>query len=90
MTDKQDRSAGRNRVMLSAALIVESGEVKVRVRDLSRIGAKLVSDALIQADTDVILRHRNLFAAATVKWVRDGEIGIEFYRKQDLEVEKAA
>ncbi len=88
--DKKNRAAGRNRVMLAAQLLTRSGEEPVRVRDLSGNGAKLVAPPIAEEGTDVILRHRDLFAAAKVQWVRDGEIGIEFYRAQPSELEAAS
>ncbi|WP_407874786.1 PilZ domain-containing protein [Qipengyuania nanhaisediminis] len=83
MRDK-GRSAGRDRVMLFADLLTETGEEKVRVRDLSNMGAMLDSPAPIEAGADVIFRHRGMFAAAIVKWVKDGTIGIAFYRDQEI------
>ena len=93
--DQQERAAGRNRVMLAAQLLTRAGEKSVRVRDLSGRGAKLVAppatpqEPVTEQGADVIFCHRDMFAAAKVQWVRDGEIGIEFYTSQTPQTDPA-
>ena len=72
---------GRRRVLMAAAVISATGTFQVRIRDLSHSGANLSSDARLPANSDVIFRRGDLFAAAKVAWSDRTNAGIAFYRK---------
>ena len=65
---------------MAATLFTPEGVQKVRVRDLSPCGAKLVADRPIDGATDAIFKRGRLFAAARIVWTNGCETGLRFYR----------
>lgn len=75
------RTAGpRQRVIMAATLFTPDGVQRVRIRDLSPSGAKLVSELPLSGATDAIFKRGSLFAAARIVWTNGCETGLKFYR----------
>ena len=75
------RRTNRTRVLMTGLLITQTGNVRVTIRDISRTGAQMICKDKIAAGSDVLVKRGELFAAAHVAWVKDGEVGIRFYRE---------
>jgi len=72
------RSARRARVLLAARLHTPAGTVEARLRDLSRKGALVECGALPAVGTAVTFERGETRVPATVAWLADGRIGLEF------------
>lgn len=72
------RQAKRNRVLLSARLQTEYGEVEARLRDLSRKGALLECPQGLPAGSEVVFSRGSTIVPARVAWSSGGRIGLEF------------
>lgn len=75
------RSVPRTRVLMNATLFTPDGAFRVRVRDISRVGAQLYSYDRIHPGCDAIFKRGPLFLAARVVWTRGEHSGISFYRE---------
>jgi hypothetical protein len=80
-----DRSGQRRRVIMIATLLTRDGAFKVRIRDISQVGAQVVGAAGIARGSDTLLKRQSLFAAARVVWSEGEEAGLKFYRKLTAE-----
>jgi hypothetical protein len=81
---EQARATGRNRVLWAATVLTQDGSHSVRVRDLSRTGAQVLSERELPAGSDAIFRHGGEFVAARIAWSNAAEAGIQFYRELQL------
>src|SRR5688572_25322330 len=72
------RAARRARVLLAAKLITPSGEVDVRLRDLSRKGALIECAKQPPVGSEVTFVRGNTTVPARVAWAANGKIGLEF------------
>ncbi len=75
------RSTDRYRVLMAGTLFTPEGAQSVRIRDISRTGALIATEARAPAGCDSIFKRGKLFAAARVAWSNDKEAGLEFYRE---------
>lgn len=72
------RSAKRARVLLAAHLHTPDGIVPARLRDLSRKGALIECVASAKVGSSVLFERGAIKVSATVAWIADGRIGLEF------------
>ena len=72
------RAAKRARVLLTAKLETRTGEIDVRLRDLSRKGALLESAQLPPVGSEVVFRRGATAVSARVAWAGEGRVGLEF------------
>lgn len=72
------RSAKRARVLLAARLHTPDGIVPARLRDLSRKGALIECAAMPEVGVAVVFERGKTRVPATVAWIADGRIGLEF------------
>ena len=72
------RSAKRARVLLSAKLQTEFGEVNARLRDLSRKGALVECAHIPPVGSEVVFVRGATVVPARVAWVADNRVGLEF------------
>jgi len=72
------RSAKRARVLLAARLHTPAGVVDARLRDLSRKGALIECGVLPEVGVAVVFERGETRVPATVAWISDGRIGLEF------------
>lgn len=77
------RSAKRNRVLLSAKLRTATGEVDARLRDLSRKGALVECGAPIKVGDEVIFARGATVVPARIAWAGGNRVGLEFLRMID-------
>ncbi len=75
------RTSDRKRALAFAELCTPEGWERVRVKDFSGSGARVVSTRSIPLGIDVIFKRAATFRAGRVAWSRDNEAGLEFYRK---------
>lgn len=79
----RQRSAKRNRVLLSARLRTRHGEVDARLRDLSRKGALIECRCPVEVGDEVVFVRTDTIVPARVAWVGGNRIGLEFLRMID-------
>jgi hypothetical protein len=72
------REPKRSRVFLVAQVDSGTGPVEARIRDISRSGALLESDAVPEAGAGVRLTCGGAHLDARVAWAEDGCFGLEF------------
>ena len=77
------RRRTRRRVLLKAILELPEGERTVSLRNLSGAGALIEMDRPPPIGTLVTFCRGNTLAPATVKWVDESMVGIEFIRPID-------
>ena len=77
-SDAGKRSHKRARVLLSAKLRTASGEVTVRLRDLSRKGALVECSGPMPPGADVVFARGSTVVAARIAWAHGSRIGLEF------------
>ncbi len=77
------RSAKRNRVLLSAKLRTPYGEVDARLRDLSQKGALIECEAPFRVGDEVIFARAATVVPARIAWIGGGRMGLEFLRMID-------
>lgn len=82
---QSERGGPRRRVIMTATLLTRDGAFKVRIRDISQVGAQIVGAAGVRKGSDTLLKRRSLFAAAQVVWSEGDEAGLKFYRKLTAE-----
>ena len=73
-----ERRSTRSKVMLTATIESECGDVKVRVEDLSAHGARVLSETLFPVDTPVTFRCKAITVDGFVAWVEAPFAGIGF------------
>jgi hypothetical protein len=83
--DANHRSQPRSNVFLSAALVVGTAAVAVRLRNLSTRGALLDGAALPPAGTHVRVLRGELSADAEIAWEAQGQAGLRFSGEIDVE-----
>jgi hypothetical protein len=72
------RSSKRARVLLSAKLHTPAGVYDARLRDLSRHGALIESDAIVKSGKAVTFERGASRVPAVVAWVSGVRIGLQF------------
>jgi hypothetical protein len=77
------RQAKRARVLLTARLRTEEGEIEARLRDLSQKGALVECQYYIPVGSEVVFTRGNTIVPARVAWANGGRIGLEFLRSID-------
>ena len=82
-TSAKQRSAKRNRVLLSAKLRTAYGEIDARLRDLSQKGALIECGAPLHVGDEVIFSRGSTVVPARIAWTGGGRIGLEFLRMID-------
>ena len=68
----------RQLMLLSARLITVTSESAVRIRDLSRGGARVEGLDLPPVGTDILLKRGAFEAFGTIVWIADTHCGIQF------------
>lgn len=68
----------RSRVMLAATIITPDRSVDVRIRNLSRTGALIEGDIVLEAGTGIELLRGHNAVRAEVAWARPGRCGVKF------------
>lgn len=74
-----NRRAKRARVLLSAKLQTEAGELDCRLRDLSRKGALIECKPTPPTGTEVLFQRGAISVPARVAWSQPGRCGLEFH-----------
>ena len=74
------RTRPRRRVLLAATLETPSGDLQVRLRNLSSTGALIEMRQPPEVGTLVTLRRGKTIAPGTVRWATSVSIGVEFLR----------
>ena len=77
------RSGKRARVLLSARLETDSGEIEARLRDLSQKGALLECKRVPIVGSEVVFARGATRVPARVAWVSSDRIGLEFHHEID-------
>jgi hypothetical protein len=75
---KEQREHERKRVFIRATMITAAGSVRAFVRNLSCGGALLDCNAAARKGDSVELHCEDLVAAATIAWMHDKQIGLQF------------
>jgi hypothetical protein len=78
-----NRSAKRARVLLSAKLKTQHGEVEARLRDLSQKGALVECNERLAVGSEVVFTRGITVVPARVAWSSAGRVGLEFLRTID-------
>ena len=79
-----NRSQGRSNVFLAASLVSGAGQLPVRIRNLSQVGALLDGGSLPPAGSKVRLVRGRLSADGEIAWVARGQAGIRFTAEIDV------
>jgi hypothetical protein len=82
-TGAGQRSAKRNRVLLTAKLRTSFGEVDARLRDLSQKGALVECDQLFTVGDELVFTRGATIVPARVAWTGGNRVGLEFKRMID-------
>ena len=77
-SDIGKRSAKRARVLLAAKLDTPFGEIDARLRDLSRKGALVECNKVLEVGTEVTFKRGSTIVPARVAWAGGGRVGLEF------------
>ena len=77
------RSAKRNRVLLSARLRTSLGDVEAKLRDLSQKGALIECDERLEVGEEVVFTRGATIVPARVAWTGGKRVGLEFLRMID-------
>lgn len=77
------RRAKRSRVLLSARLRTDAGELDVRLRDLSRKGALVECQGALSVGDEIIFTRGETVVPARVAWIGGNRLGIEFLEMID-------
>ena len=72
------RKAKRARVQLAARLRTETGEIEVRLRDLSRKGALVECQGVPPVGSEVVFNRGSTSIPARVAWAGSDRVGLEF------------
>lgn len=82
-TKVSQRSAKRNRVLLSAKLRTSLGEVEAKLRDLSQKGALVECDERLEVGEEVVFIRGATIVPARVAWTGGKRVGLEFLHMID-------
>lgn len=88
LSDETTRAAERTRVLMTGTLLTADGVQKIRVRDISAMGAQILPTSGIPKNCDAVFKRGSLFVPAHVVWSNSREAGLRFYRElsaQELE-----
>lgn len=77
------RSGKRARVLLSARIETDSGEIEARLRDLSQKGALLECARVPVVGSEVIFARGATRVPARVAWAGTNRVGLEFRHEID-------
>lgn len=80
------RKTGRRRTLFGGRLADTNGnEWECSIGDISATGARIQTDAdlAIGAHVELKINKYNSFHGCYVIWVRDGELGLQFFTKID-------
>ena len=77
------RSGKRARVLLSARIETNSGEIEARLRDLSQKGALLECARVPIVGSEVVFARGATRVPARVAWATSNRIGLEFHHEID-------
>ena len=77
------RSGKRARVLLSARIETDSGEIEARLRDLSQKGALLECVRVPAVGSEVTFARGATRVPARVAWASSNRIGLEFHHQID-------
>jgi hypothetical protein len=77
------RSGKRARVLLSARIETDSGEIEARLRDLSQKGALLECKRVPIVGSEVVFARGATRVPARVAWAGSDRIGLEFHHEID-------
>lgn len=77
------RSTKRARVLLTARLQTEFGEIEARLRDLSRKGALVECSQVPPVGSEVVFARGATVVAARVAWAGRDRVGLEFHHMID-------
>ena len=66
---------------MTGTLVTPTGNVAVRIHDISPTGALVSNDGKMQAQVEVFLKKLPIWAAAWVAWVDEKSAGLKFYRE---------
>jgi hypothetical protein len=77
------RSGKRARVLLSARIETDSGEIEARLRDLSQKGALLECKRVPVVGSEVVFARGATRVPARVAWAGSDRIGLEFHHEID-------
>ena len=72
------RKTKRARVLLTARISTASGEIEVRLRDLSRKGALVESEIVPPQGSEVMFKRGSTIVPARIAWTGGNRIGLEF------------
>ncbi len=72
------RGAKRARLMLPASLLTATGQIDIRLRDLSNAGALAEAAQAPAEGSDVVVAFGNAAVPATVAWVVGKRFGLLF------------
>lgn len=75
---ESQRAARRSRVLLAAKLKTPFGEIDVRLRDLSRMGALIECQRQPPVGSEVVFMRGSVVIPARVAWSSTGRAGLEF------------
>lgn len=75
------RANSRMKVLLRAYVSTGSAKHDVRVIDLSARGARVAMQMLPANIGDLLFSAGGVAVAGTIAWVRNGEVGVRFYRE---------
>jgi hypothetical protein len=68
----------RLRLLLAAKLVTTTGEIAVKLRELSPTAAVVTGDRFPSVGTDIILKRGHLEALATIVWTDGTRARLEF------------
>ena len=74
----EQRQAKRSRVLLGATLATDAGEIDVRLRNLSQLGALLSCAAPPGVGSEVTFKRGETIVHSRVMWVHGEQFGIKF------------
>ena len=77
----RDRVQKRTRVLMTGILFTPNGVQKVRIRNISRGGAQVLTESAVPRGCDAIFKRGAIFAAVHVAWSDGHEVGLKFYRQ---------
>jgi len=71
----------RTKVLMTCVLVTSAGAQSVKLNDISRSGAHVLTTGQLPTDGDVLFKRGSLCAAARVVWISGDEAGLRFYRE---------
>lgn len=82
-----DRMATRHRIVIETTLRQPDGpEMRCRIDNISSLGFSGVAEQRLQVPSNVIVHVPTIGdVAARIVWIRDGQIGGEFFRPVEVD-----